>query len=264
MALTSNSSRDLAQALADLVIPQAVEWAWEQIARPEQLPPPGDWFVWLIMAGRGFGKTRTGGEWLARQARVHSGHRYAVVARTTQDCREVAIEGPSGLLKALGLQIGCREYNRSTGEIRLGNGTVIYAYSAEKPDRMRGPNLNGAWCDELGTWTRKEAWTEGLVPALRIGRPRVVVTTTPRLVPLVRELATRDDGSVALTRGSTFDNAENLSPEALGELRRRYEGTRLGRQELYGELLEDVEGALWTRAMLEHRAVWEDGQEPEF
>jgi phage terminase large subunit-like protein len=203
------------------------------------------------MAGRGWGKTRTGAEWLANEAQTHPDSAYAVVARTTQDCREVCLEGRSGLLRALGLTIDSREYNRTTGEIRLLNGTVIYAYSAERPDRMRGPNLNGAWCDELATWARREAWTEGLMPTLRIGRPHVVVTTTPRMVLLVRELASRDDGSVHLTRGTTFDNAANLSPEALDELRRRYEGSRLGRQELYGELLEDIEGALWQRQWID-------------
>src|SRR6185437_13356722 len=110
--------------------------------------------------------------------------------------------------------------------------------SAEKPDRIRGPNLSGAWCDELCTWRYPQTWTEGLIPALRIGEPRVVVTTTPRTTALIRELA---------------------SPEAITELRRRYEGTRLGRQELLGELIEDIEGALWNRSMLEHRARWAKG-----
>ena len=233
-------------------------WGWPTLARPDQLPPDGDWFVWLIMAGRGWGKTRTGAEWLADQAMTQPDTAWAVVSRTTQDGREVALEGRSGLLRALGLAIDSREYNRTTGEIRLSNGTVIYSYSAERPDRIRGPNLNGAWCDELGAWNRKlgtVAWHEGLIPALRMGRPRVAVTTTPRLVPLVRELATRDDGSVVITRGTTFDNAANLSPEALAELERRYAGTRIGRQELYGELLEDVEGALWRREWLEDRVT---------
>lgn len=209
------------------------------------------------MAGRGFGKTRTGAEWLARQATVNGGLHWAVVARSTQDCREVCVEGPSGLLKALGLTLDSPGYNRTTGEIRLPGGSVIHSYSAEKPDRMRGPNLAGAWCDEIGTWRYVEAWTEGLVPALRIGDPRVVVTTTPRRTPLIKDLLSRDDGSVNLTRGSTFHNAANLSASALAELKRRYEGTRLGRQELYGEMVDDVEGALWTRDMLESRARFE-------
>lgn len=244
---------------ADLLDPPELHWAWEQHARPEQLPPPGGWFVWMIMAGRGFGKTRAGAEWLGHQANSKPGHHFGVVARTTQDCRDVCLEGPSGLLKALGLPRDSLAYNRTTGEIRLPNGAVIHRFSAERPDQMRGPNLAGAWCDEIGTWQYEEAWTEGLIPALRIGDPRVVVTTTPRRTRLVKDLLNRDDGSVVVTRGATFDNAENLSASALAELRRRYEGTRLGRQELYGELVEDVEGALWTRDMLEARAKWAEG-----
>jgi phage terminase large subunit-like protein len=228
---------------------------WTTQARPEQQPPDGGWFVWLIMAGRGWGKTRTGAEWLATQARQQAGRHFAVVARSTQDCRETCIEGPAGLLQALNLRIDSPGYNRTTGEIRLPNGAVIHAYSAEKPDRVRGPNLSGAWADELSSWRYPQAWTEGLIPALRIGRPRVVVTTTPKPVVLVKMLAARTDGSVHITRGSTFDNAANLSPEALTELQARYAGTRLGRQELEGELLDDVEGALWTFRMIDDARV---------
>lgn len=243
---------------ADLIAPPETDWEWLKHARPSQLPPPGDWFVWLIMAGRGFGKTRTGAEWIARQAQITPGGHFAVVARSTQDCREVCIEGPSGLLKVLGLTRDSDDYNRTTGEIRLPNGAVIHSYGAEKPDRLRGPNLSGAWCDELASWRYVETWTEGLIPALRIGKPHVVVTTTPRPAGLIRDLAKRDDGSVFITRGSTFENSANLSATALEELRRRYEGTRLGRQELEGELIDDIEGALWTRAMIEASRVRED------
>ena len=220
-------------------------------ARAAQRPPDGDWFVWLVMSGRGWGKTRAGAEWLAHQARTHPNGQYGVIGRTTEQCRETCIEGESGLLKALGYVITSREYNRTTGEIKLPNETVIYAYSAENPESLRGPNLSGAWCDELAAWHYEETWTEGLMPALRIGRPRVLVTTTPRKTKLVRELVSRDDGSVVMTRGATFDNIMNLSPSAIVELRRRYEGTRLGKQELYGELLEDVPGALWNAANIE-------------
>lgn len=247
---------------AEAFAPPDVVWHWEGQARPEQLPPDGNWFVWLLMAGRGFGKTRAGAEWLARQALETSGD-WAVIARSNHDCRATCVEGPSGLLQALNLPRDCQEYNRVNGEIRLPNDSVIRMYAAESPDRLRGPNLSGAWADELATWRYpREAWHEGLMPALRIGNPRIVVTTTPRRTPLIRELLSRKDGSVALTRGSTFDNAENLSKEALEEMRRRYEGTRLGRQELYGELIEDVEGALWTRDMLESRVRW-DEHDPE-
>jgi phage terminase large subunit-like protein len=240
-------------AAAELLAAREPDSAWRREARQQQLPPDGDWFVWLIMAGRGWGKTRTGAEWLARQAQTNPGD-YAVIARSSQDCRETCLEGHSGLLRALGLRFGSPEYNRATGQIRLPNGSSIYAYSAERPERVRGPNLSGAWCDEMAVWRYPQTWTETLLPALRIDRPQVVVTTTPRPIPLLREMIERDDGSVVVTRGATFDNEANLSSQALAELRRRYEGTRIGRQELMGELIDDVEGALWNRAMLEpHR-----------
>jgi phage terminase large subunit-like protein len=226
-------------------------WRWESEARPEQLPPEGDWFVWMIVAGRGWGKTRTGAEWLAWRARTEAGATLGVIGRTTEQTRETCIEGESGLLRALGLSVTSKQYNRTTGEIRLRNGAVIYAYSAENPESLRGPNLTGAWCDELGAWNYEATWTEGLIPALRIAKPRVLVTTTPRRTPLLKDLLNRDDGSVVVTRGATFDNAANLSEAALAELRRRYDGTRLGRQELYGELLEDMPGALWSAENIE-------------
>jgi phage terminase large subunit-like protein len=249
---TASSQQDQSPLISALLRQGEPEpWSWLTEAREQQLPPEGDWFVWLIMAGRGWGKTRTGAEWLAHQARTHAGAMYGVIGRTTEQCRETCIEGESGLLRALDLGITSKAYNRTTGEIKLPNDATIYAYSAENPESLRGPNLSGAWCDELAAWHYEETWTEGLMPALRIGKPRVVVTTTPKRTKLVRELASRDDGSVVITRGATFDNAANLSETALVELRRRYEGTRVGRQELYGELLEDVPGALWSSETIE-------------
>lgn len=226
---------------------------WEcRHARAEQRPPAGPWFVWLMMTGRGWGKTRSGAEWLAHKARASAGETFGVIGRTGKDTREVCLEGPSGLLRALDLGITSREYNRTTGEIKLPSGTTIYRYSAENPEAIRGANLAGAWCDELGAWHYEQTWTEGLIPATRIGSPQIVVTTTPRRTRLLRSLLERtDDGSVVVAHGTIFDNAMNLSPEALAEMKRRYDGTRIGRQELYGELLSDVPGALWTPEMIE-------------
>ncbi len=239
-------------AAAELLRARTPDNDWRHEARPDQQPPAGEWFIWLVCAGRGWGKTWTGARWLAEQATSTPGD-YAVIGRSEQDTRETCIEGPSGLLGALGLRIGAREYRRGTGQIRLPNGSVIYAYSAESPERTRGPNLSGAWCDELAAWRfLEQMWDENLIPAVRIGaEPRIVCTTTPRPVPLLRELVARDDGSVVVTRGSTFDNEANLSASALAEMRRRYDGTRIGRQELLGELLDDVEGALWHRGLIE-------------
>jgi phage terminase large subunit-like protein len=167
-------------APANILVARERDSAWRSEARAEHLPPPGDWFVWLVCAGRGFGKTWAGAHWLAEQAQSSPGD-YAVIGRSGQDCRETCVEGPSGLLAALGLNRGSREYRRGTGQVRLANGSVIYSYSAESPERQRGPNLSGVWCDELGAWRfARQCWEETLLPAVRIGDPHIVITTTPK------------------------------------------------------------------------------------
>jgi phage terminase large subunit-like protein len=249
--------------LAPEVLQELRKSPWWFIGRPEQQEPEGDWFIWLILSGRGWGKTRTGAEWLARKVldnpKTKDGvaTQWAIFAPTFKDAKSICVEGPSGLLKALqhnGLE---NEkdfiYNKSSHKIDFANGARIHTFGADSPDSGRGLNLSGAWLDEIASWQYPyESWTEGLAPALRIGeRPRVVVTTTPKPLRLIREWVSRTDGSIHLTRGSTFDNAKNLSGNALKELRSRYEGTRTGRQELYGEILEQAEGALWTRNWIE-------------
>jgi len=226
-------------------------------ARAQQLPPEGDWRIWLIMAGRGFGKTWTGSRWLLEQALINDGTEWFIAAPTFGALKRVCFEGPSGILQALdpGMRQG---YNRSDLILTLTNGSKIIGLSAEKPDGALGLNLSGGWADELAAWPYDEMWTRGISPALRIGDPKVVITTTPRPVPLIKEFTARDDGSVVITRGSTFDNAGNLSPAALQELRQRYEGTRLGRQELYGELLLDTPGALWRATDIESTRISSD------
>jgi phage terminase large subunit-like protein len=223
-------------------------------ARANQHPPDGDWRYWMIMAGRGFGKTRAGAEWLADQAKKHAGTHWAAIAPTGDDLKATCIEGESGLLHALGMDRLDDAYNKTSMLIRLPNGSSIRGLSAERPDRSRGPNLAGAWLDELAAWRYRETW-DNLSPALRRGDARVVITTTPKPVPLVREFTNRTDGSVIVVRGATFDNAANLSPVGLDELRARWDGTRMGRQELYGELLEDTPGALFTSQLIEDARV---------
>lgn len=222
---------------------------WARHARPDQRPPHDDgWLVWLILAGRGWGKTRTGAEWIKQQALAHPGSRWAVVAPTYADARDTCIEGESGILAVLP-EDRVDTWNRSLGELVLVNGSRIKLFAAETPDRLRGPQHHGAWCDELAAWKYPEAWDQ-LQFGLRLGdHPRTVVTTTPRPTKLVKTLAERAD--VHVTRGSTFDNAANLSEAALAELRSRYDGTRIGRQELHGEILDDVPGALWTWATID-------------
>jgi phage terminase large subunit-like protein len=177
--------------------------------------------------------------------------RWAIVAPTFGDARDTCAEGQSGILGVLRRYRMLKTWNRNNGEIILNNGSRIKLFSADEPERFRGPQHHGAWCDELASYRYSDSWDQ-LQFGLRLGEhPRVIVTTTPKPTPLIRALAGRKDGSVVVTRGSTFDNAANLAPAALLELQARYNGTRLGRQELYGEILEDVEGALWTKGMIE-------------
>lgn len=231
---------------------------WHQQARANQLPPEGDWSTWLILAGRGFGKTRTGAEWLAEQAARNPGTEWAVVSPTWRDCGKVCIEGESGLLQAM-LPGELESKNSSDLIVRLTNGSKIYGYSADRPDRLRGTNLSGAWVDEAAAMQHADQlFNEALMPALRIGvNPRMLITTTPRPVKFLKDLLKRsnEDSSVAVVRGSTWDNAANLSRVALANLRATHEGTRLGRQELEGELLDDIEGALWSRDVIDATRV---------
>lgn len=222
-------------------------------ARPNQIPPDGDWLTWLIVAGRGFGKTRVGAEWIVEQADT-PGTRWAIVARTFADCRDTCIEGESGVLRILRRRQPdvdwAKRWNRSIGELTLPNDSLIRVFSAEDPDRLRGPQFHGAWCDEPASWNYGiETW-DMLQFTLRLGdRPRTVVTGTPAPVELVKNLigrARQQDPTVHLTVGRTLDNIDNLAASAVAELQARYAGTRLGRQELEGELLEDTPGALWT------------------
>lgn len=268
----------LAVVAAELEAAAGVERKYLPSARPKQLPPDHPrhhepdaagnrcgctgpdtaWMIWMLLAGRGFGKSLIGSNWLVHQAATHPGSEWAVFAPTFRDTRKTCIEGSTGILAAL--QPGeLANYRRNELQIILANGSVIYGYSADQPERARGANLWGAWCDELGSWRYEQTWHEGLVPALRKGEhPRVVVTTTPRPTVLIRDLVGRTDGSVHLTRGSTWENAANLSATALHELRHRYEGTRIGRQELEGELLDDIEGALWRREDIDRARVRPD------
>jgi phage terminase large subunit-like protein len=247
---------DPALAVVSARIGPAPERPWHHLARPQQLSPPGDWSTWVALAGRGWGKTRAGSEWVLENALTYPSTDWAVIAPTFGSARDVTCEGPSGLLR-VARPGEITHYVRSLGELRLSSGSRIYLRSADEPDRLRGLNLAGAWCDELALFRYPSIWYEALVPAVRHDPARIMVTTTPRATPLLKDLVGRSDGSVVLTRGSTFDNAQNLSAIALAELRARYEGTRIGRAELGGELLEDVEGALWDLALFDEHRIGE-------
>ena len=199
------------------------------------------------MAGRGFGKTRTGAEcvreWVAEGKR-----RIALVGPTASDTRKVMVEGESGLL-TISPPWDRPEYNPSLREIRWKNGALATLYTADEPERLRGPQHDCAWCDELAAWRFPEAW-DNLLFGLRLGDdPRAIITTTPKPVKLMRELVT--DRNTHVTRGSSYDNRDNMAPAFFDAIIKKYEGTRLGRQELMAELLEDLPGALWTRAMID-------------
>jgi phage terminase large subunit-like protein len=223
------------------------------LARPEQLPVEGDWNTLLLLAGRGFGKTRTAAEWLAWQAIYYPKTRWAIAAPTHADARDTCVEGESGILNILKEYGVLKDYNRSISEIFLINGSRMKLFSGEEPDRFRGPQFHGGWFDELAAFKYPEAWDQYQF-GLRLGNhPRTIVTTTPRPTKLIKDLIKRE--GVQVVRGSTFDNAKNLAASALAELKLRYENTRLGRQELYGEILDNVEGALWTREMIEGARV---------
>jgi phage terminase large subunit-like protein len=240
------------------------EHTWEcRHARAQQCPPAefqsGDARYFLFMAGRGAGKTRAAAEWIVDQALNTPASNWAVVAPTLDDVRQTCFEGESGILHALDWIRSDERYDKTQLLVRLPNASIIRSYSAETPRRSRGPNLYGAWLEEIAQWRSREMW-DNLLPAIRRGRAQTVITTTPAAVPLVIEFAGRDDGSVAITRGSTFDNEENLAPATIAELRVRWQGTRRERQELFGELLEDVPGALWSPAVIDAaRGTLEDG-----
>jgi phage terminase large subunit-like protein len=221
---------------------------WVKQSRPKQLTPDGDWSVWLILAGRGWGKTLTGAQDMAWFALNNPDSRIAIVAPTFADGRDTCIEGESGLISILSEKL-IANYNRSLGELVLHNGSRFKTFSSDTPERLRGPQHHRAWCDELGSWKYSETWDQ-LLFGLRLGdNPKVIVTTTPKPIPLVKDLAKRKD--VHITSGSTFENKANLAESSLEQLKQRYEGTRLGRQELYAEVLEDVEGSLWSRDLIE-------------
>lgn len=222
---------------------------WLLQARDKQLTPDGDWLIWAIVSGRGFGKTRTGAEDTAHYARTNPGVRIPIVTPTFSMGRDICVEGESGLLAVLAPE-EIAQWNRSEGQLVHKNGSRWKVFSAEKPDRLRGYQSHRAWCEELGSWPYLQETWDMLMFGLRLGEhPQAIVTTTPKPYRLLKDILSRH--TTYVTRGSTFENEGNLSPVMLDELHRRYDGTALGRQELYGELIEDIEGALWVRSSIE-------------
>lgn len=234
---------------------QRLAWDWGFNARPAQCPPPGDWRIWLMMAGRGFGKTRAGAEWVRSVAEADPHARIALVGATLNDARAVMVEGASGVL-AVAPWWARPDYAPALRRLTWPNGAMATLYGAADPEGLRGPQFSHGWADEIAKWAGGEAAWHNLMMAMRLGdRPRVLATTTPRPVPLVRALVADDAAGVAITRGRTADNAANLAPGFVAAMTASYGGTRLGRQELDGELIEDADGALWSRDLIERCRV---------
>ena len=237
---------------------------WLHQARPDQLPPSDGaappWTTWAVIGGRGSGKTRTGAEWVDALARGDPAFtagavgRVALVGETHLDVRDVMVEGPSGILGLPRRGRARPSWSPSRRRLEWENGAVALAFSAEEPDGLRGPQFGAAWCDEAAKWRRPEATFDMLQFGLRLGtRPRNLVTTTPRPIPLIRRLLA--DPHTVVSRARTQDNADHLAPDFMERVVGRYAGTRLGRQELDGELIADRDDALWDRGALEAARV---------
>ena len=253
-----DSSKDLQTSFLASLTPNELRrlvYDWELWARPDQLPPEGDWISWLVLGGRGAGKTRTGAEWVKAlvQGRMpfatQSYGRIALIGETLQDARDVMVEGVSGLLAIHDIK-DRPNWRPSRRRLEWPNGAVAQIFSAEDPESLRGPQFDAAWGDELAKWRHAEATWDMLQFGLRLGqKPRQIVTTTPKPTPLLKRLMA--DPSVAISHAPTRTNLANLAPGFLDTIVRRYEGSRLGRQELDGELIEDRADALWKRDQLD-------------
>ncbi|MBV8439018.1 MAG: DNA-packaging protein, partial [Hyphomicrobiales bacterium] len=223
---------------------------WSFWARPDQAPPPGDWIIWLTLAGRGAGKTRAGAEavrnWVETYPIVN------LIGATVADVRDIMILGESGILAC------CRRDERprflaDASRLEWPNGAVSLLFSAEEPDRLRGKQHMKLWCDELAAWRQPDAFDQALL-GLRLGdKPQAIVTTTPRPTRIIKQLAT--DKDTIVTRGSTFDNKAHLARAFFERITARYQGRVIGRQELFAEIVEETPGALWTRALIERQRI---------
>jgi phage terminase large subunit-like protein len=244
-----------------------LRYNWQYWARPEQLAPEDeDWDIWALLAGRGFGKTRTGAEYIKDVMLKTPLVRVGIIGQTIAAVRDVCVEGESGLL-AVFPEDAIQKYNRSLGQLILKNGSRAYGFSGSDPEKLRGFQSHYLWMDELAAWQYEQSTFDMALMGLRLGKhPRIVITTTPKPSPLVVDIVNRskkEPDKVRITTGSTFDNAANLPDSQLAALRARYEGTTLGRQELYAELILDDPNALWTRTNLEQTRLKPFAKKPE-
>ena len=252
----SEMPEDTRNAVLAGVDMEQLQWDWKFWARPEQMPPPGDsWAIWMYLAGRGAGKTRSAAEWVRDKAKdtSHGQLRFALVARTAADVRDVIVEGESGII-SVSPPSERPLYEPSKRRLTWPNGNTATCFTADEPDGLRGPQFTHAWADEIAAWRQSPdaagmtSW-DNLRVATRLGNnPQIICTTTPKRVPVLYNLINESakTGRVIISRGSTLDNSGNLSETYLDAITGVYAGTRLAAQELYGEMLSDVEGALWT------------------
>jgi phage terminase large subunit-like protein len=259
--IAAMSDEEKAEVLAGLD-PDALQWDWSFWGRPEQQRPQGDdWNIWMYLAGRGAGKTRTASEWVREEAKyTNTGQRrFALVARTAADVRDVIVEGESGIINVTPPSERPL-YEPSKRRLTWPNGNTATCFTADEPDSLRGPQFTHAWGDEVAAWRQTPDGAgltafENLRIGTRLGKnPKIMITTTPKRVPLLYELLREADtnpGKVIITKGSTMDNSGNLSAAYMDGILGVYEGTRLAAQELYGEMLSDVEGALWTVELID-------------
>lgn len=231
---------------------------WRFLARPEQLAPVGDWSTHLYCAGRGAGKTRSGGGWASEYAKIHGPEcRLAFIAPTNNDARDIMLLGESGIIASASPDFRPL-YEPSKRKITWPNGAQAWTFSSEEPDRLRGHQFWGGWCDELTSWQNAQECWDMYQFCLRLGpMPQTFVTTTPKPTKLLIDLFKRakdPESRISIVRGKTYDNAANLAPSFVSQIIKRYEGTRLGRQEIDGELLLESESALWQQDTIDlHR-----------
>ena len=226
---------------------EALLYDWRGfLARPDQVAPAGDWDIWLTLAGRGWGKTRTGAEWVRDEVDSGRAKRIALIAETAADCRDVLVEGDSGII-SLYPKEEAPLYEPSKRRLTWPNGAVATLFNATEPGQLRGPQFDLAWSDELAKWRYARATWDQLQFGLRLGEdPRQIVTTTPRNIEIIKAIMNGEEGKVVVTVGKTSDNRSNLADKFLKKILGRYEGTRMGRQELNAEILGDIPNALWT------------------
>ncbi|MGB1215824.1 MAG: DNA-packaging protein [Pikeienuella sp.] len=255
--LASLTSEERQQALSQLSDQEAeaLLYDWRGfLARPDQVMPEGDWEIWMVLAGRGFGKTRTGAEAVREEVELNRSERIGLIAETAADARDVMVAEllrifPPGEMPT---------YTKSNRCVEFNNGAKAFTYNATEPDQLRGPQHDFIWHDELAKWRyARETWDQAQF-GLRLGKyPRQVVTTTPRPIELLKSIVSGSEGRVHITRGRTMDNKTNLAVSFMERIQKRYAGTRLGRQELNAEILSDLPGAIWTQAVLDTYRVSE-------